>query len=150
MESTIGSSSGFGQSSQGGKQAAVKPPLYVPSKRQPSEGPRRGTDYQRGLSNGPSAATADANGYVAKTGFSSLALGPSLTSSHQGSSSIDRAGNRGAAYDKSAFPSQFGHGSGAPRRSSKGPSQGSGLFGGANQGLTPPPVAKTHVGGYVA
>lgn len=60
--------------SQGGKSGggAVKPPLYVPSRRESSNNNRRSID-RRPQHAAMGGATAD--GYVSKTGFSSLALG---------------------------------------------------------------------------
>jgi len=74
MESTVGSSTGFAQMSQGGKSSggAVKPPLYVPGRREPSNNNRRSIDRrpQQAVMGG-----AGTDSYASKTGFSSLALG---------------------------------------------------------------------------
>ena len=93
MESTIGSSSGFaGYSQGGGKGGAVKPPLYVPTKREPSNNNRRSTDRKPMNANLGGDTTAD--GYVSKTGFSSLNMPPRAPSEKKTASNTNTSGDQ--------------------------------------------------------
>ena len=78
MESTIGSSSGFTQFSQGGPKSnsVVKPPLYVPTKREGSNNNRRSSERNNSKVNTSLGGDKTADGYISKTGFSSMNIMP--------------------------------------------------------------------------
>lgn len=137
MESTIGSSSGFGQASQGGKSGAVKPPLYVPSKRDPSNHNRRSTDRRPAHASMGGEATAD--GYVSKTGFSSLNLGaPATSTQNQAPAPRNDKANKDKIPYEEPLPSK--------RRSNSKPAAAAGLFAGFSAGA--PQAASTHIKGF--
>ena len=135
MESTIGSSTGFAQASQGGKSGAVKPPLYIPSRRDSSNNNRRSTDRRPAHATMGGATAAD--GYVSKTGFSSLNLGTTSSSTDPAPArTSDKASQEKIPYEQPA-PNQ--------RRSNSKPAASTSLFSGfANA----PMAASTQIKGF--
>jgi len=80
--------------SQGGKSSggAVKPPLYIPGRREPSNNNRRSIDRrpQQAVMGG-----AGTDGYASKTGFSSLTLGAQPPAQRHAAGSTTEAGDKG-------------------------------------------------------